>query len=76
MNVTTNWNLNDPLRRPVTIEGALEERRRPFGVPFCVKRPVSEGRMVPPTPFETKRKRPQSGPLDGFSICMWRRGWA
>ena len=37
--------------------GAFKERRRPFGDPFCVKRPVSEGRMARPTPFETKRKK-------------------
>jgi hypothetical protein len=43
--------------------GALEERRRPFGDPFCVKRPVSEGRMALPTPFETKRKKAPIGAL-------------
>ena len=37
--------------------GALKERHGPFGDPFCVKRPVSEGRMARPTPFETKRKK-------------------
>ena len=44
--------------------GALEERRRPFGDPFRVKRPVSEGRMAPPTPFETKRKKAPIGALE------------
>lgn len=29
--------------------------------PFCVKRPVSEGRMARPTPFETKRKKAPIG---------------
>jgi hypothetical protein len=43
--------------------GALEERRGPFGDPFCVKRPVSEGRMALPTPFETKRKKAPIGAL-------------
>ena len=43
--------------------GALEERRRPFGDPFYVKRPVSEGRMALPTPFETKRKKAPIGAL-------------
>jgi hypothetical protein len=41
--------------------GALEERRRPFGDPFRVKPPVSEGRKALPTPFETKRKNAPSG---------------
>jgi len=44
--------------------GALEERRRPFGDSFCVKRPVSEGRMALPNPFETKRKKAPSGASD------------
>ena len=43
--------------------GALEERRRPFGDPFRVKRPVSERRMALPTPFETKRKKTPIGAL-------------
>src|SRR5690625_2894138 len=42
---------------------ALEERRRPFGDPSCVKRPVSERRMTLPTPFETKRKKAPLGAL-------------
>lgn len=41
--------------------GAIEERCRPFGDPFRVKRPVSEGRMALPTPFETKRKKAPIG---------------
>ena len=49
--------------------GALEERRRPFGDPFDVKRPVSEGRMARPTPFETKRKKAPLGAL-GRIQCL------
>lgn len=41
--------------------GALEERHGPFGDPFFGKRPVSEGRMALPTPFETKRKKASIG---------------
>jgi|GEM_PF-3191951 len=33
------------------------------GDPFRVKRPVSEGRMALPTPFETKRKKAPIGAL-------------
>lgn len=44
-------------------QGALKERRGPFGDPFCVKRPVSKGRMALPTPFETKRTKAPSGAL-------------
>lgn len=43
--------------------GALEEGRRPFRDPICVKRPVSEGRTALPTPFETKRKKTPIGTL-------------
>ncbi len=41
--------------------GAFKERRGPFGDLFCVKRPVSEGRIARPTPFETKRKKAPIG---------------
>ena len=34
-----------------------------YGDPFRVKRPVSEGRMARPTPFETKRKKAPIGAL-------------
>jgi hypothetical protein len=56
---------------PRDSRGALEERRRPFGDPFRVKRQVSEGRMDLPTPFETKRKKsPNRGPwTDSVSEC-------
>ena len=49
--------------------GALEERRRPFGDPFRVKRPVSEGRMALPTHLETKRKKALIGAL-GRIRCL------
>lgn len=42
------------LTPPRDRRGALEERRRPFGDQFRVKRPVSEGRMSLLAPFETK----------------------
>ena len=37
---------------------ALEEKRRPFGDPFRLERPVSVGRMALPTRFETKKMAP------------------
>jgi hypothetical protein len=48
---------------PCGRRGALEERRRPFGDPFRVRLPVSEGRMALPTPFETKRKK---APMEAY----------
>ena len=48
---------------PCGRRGALEVRRGPFGDPFCVKRPVSEGRVALTTSFETKRKKAPIGAL-------------
>ena len=58
---TFNRSMTDANRR--AIAGALA---RLIGVeedPFYVKRPVSEGRMALPTPFETKRKKAPIGAL-------------
>jgi len=75
MNAATHCIYEVVSRRPVTVEGALEERRRPFADPFCVKRPVSEGRMARPTPFETKRKKAPIGALGRIqyvNVAEWK----
>ena len=63
MNAATHWKCEDVLRRPVAVEGRSKRDAGHSETHSRVKRPVSEGRMALPTPFETKRKKAPIGAL-------------